>query len=91
MFYFDQATISTKTNYDMLPALIGSEKQVIWATDLRAAYARTLASEFDMKVINLIHMGKMTEDQREVALGHWTKQHAAKLNNTFATFWIDRR
>ena len=69
-----------------LPALTGSEKQVAWATDIRAnMLTNQLGQQFAQRA------REATADQLATGLANMTTSFAALYANTSAKFWIDNR
>jgi hypothetical protein len=91
MFQINQTTGQIDFSADDLPAIVGSEKQITWATDLRLKKGRYLANQFSLMFSNARNDGKVTSEQRPEALSVWASRHAAELSNTDARYWIDHR
>lgn len=85
LFSIDENGFAVVSN---LPDLIGSEKQINWANQIRADRARFIASDFDNRFKAFLLAGKVTQEQKPQALAVWWNNHAAELTETSAAAWI---
>jgi len=91
IFFADADQNMIRANLDALPQLIGSEKQIAWATDIRAKRAIDLAAQANMIFANITAAGKMerTAENMDKAAAAWSVKHSRELAETSAKVWID--
>lgn len=79
---------------EQLPALTGSEKQVAWATKIRANAIATITeqiTQFDEIGQDMVAAGRLTEVQVAAGREVLTSFRDQILGHTDAAWWIDQR
>lgn len=85
---FDDRTLQVV--FDDLPALVGSEKQATWATDIRRGMLQTqIAAPFGALITRANQAGQ--SDRIAPAFEKLNAQMAHVLAQSSAKWWIDNR
>ncbi|MFT4040697.1 MAG: hypothetical protein QM692_21130 [Thermomicrobiales bacterium] len=77
-----------------LPTLTGTDKQIAWATDLRAQRLREMEArqaDFERQAAIAITKGQTTEAEVTEGRAHGAAVVADILSHTEAKWWIDQR